>query len=136
MQDFDVIIVGGGHAGCEAAQAAARMGATPAQQQAAAAEARDSADPMIMGVIAQGMGALNTWLQGANRERVAEIEAQARVQIAQIQAEVERERILAQGGAGGGAPPVHQPAPQPASSGGGVVEIGGLVLLAKLLGLF
>lgn len=27
MQDFDVIIVGGGHAGCEAAHAAARMGA-------------------------------------------------------------------------------------------------------------
>src|SRR6202795_4426297 len=28
--DFDVIVVGGGHAGCEAAAAAARMGATTA----------------------------------------------------------------------------------------------------------
>ena len=27
MSDFDVIVVGGGHAGCEAASAAARMGA-------------------------------------------------------------------------------------------------------------
>ena len=27
MQDFDVIVVGGGHAGAEAAHAAARMGA-------------------------------------------------------------------------------------------------------------
>ena len=30
MQDFDVIVVGGGHAGCEAAAAAARMGASVA----------------------------------------------------------------------------------------------------------
>ena len=30
MQDFDIIVVGGGHAGCEAAAAAARMGASVA----------------------------------------------------------------------------------------------------------
>src|SRR5918997_4562513 len=30
MLDFDVIVVGGGHAGCEAAAAAARMGASVA----------------------------------------------------------------------------------------------------------
>jgi tRNA uridine 5-carboxymethylaminomethyl modification enzyme len=30
MQDFDVIVIGGGHAGCEAAAAAARMGASTA----------------------------------------------------------------------------------------------------------
>ncbi|MEL7487615.1 MAG: FAD-dependent oxidoreductase, partial [Pseudomonadota bacterium] len=27
MQDYDVIVIGGGHAGCEAAAAAARKGA-------------------------------------------------------------------------------------------------------------
>ena len=29
MDSFDVIVIGGGHAGCEAAAAAARMGAEP-----------------------------------------------------------------------------------------------------------
>lgn len=126
-----------------ARDAVARAGGTTAEQQAAAERARQADNAMIVGIVTQGVGAIRQWLQTSSAERLAEIDAQARVQIAEIQArngsqaallELERlrlelERLRGGGGYSGGAS-----AP---SSGPGVVETGlGLGILAKLLGWF
>lgn len=126
-----------------AREAVARAGATPAEQQAAAERARAADNAMVVGIVTQGVAAIRQWLQTSSAERIAEIEAQARVQIAEIQARngsqaallelaqlrAELERLRGGGGYHG--------APASAPSGGGAVETLGIgFLVAKLLGLF
>lgn len=128
-----------------ARQAAARAGATPAEQAAAAERARQADNAMIAGLVQQGVGAIREWIRADNAETLARIDAQARIQIAEIQArsgsqaallelEMLRRRLdqLMSGGGGGG-----YGAQQPAASGTGVVEAGvGLGIIGKLLGWF
>jgi len=117
-----------------ARQAVARQGGTTAEQQAAAERARAADNAMIVGIVTQGLGFIRSWLQGRTQERIAEIEARARVEVARIMAQAGSQGGLMNGwgtnpgGGNGGNGGVQQ---QPASSGGELMLIPLLMMLFR-----
>lgn len=109
----------------------ARRGGTPAEQEEAARRARESNDRLILGLVALGVGAIRDYFQGRTQERIAEIEARARVEVARIMAQAGSQGGLMNGqgtNPGGGNGGVQQ---QPASSGGELMLIPLLMMLFR-----
>ena len=93
------------------------QGLSPDEQTALEERASAADRALIAGIINQGVSVVRTWLTTRSSERIAEIEAAARVEVARIQA-----RAMGQGSLGPDpsqppyVPPPYVPPPAPSSS--------------------
>ena len=109
----------------------ARQGGTQAEQDAAARRASESNDRLILGLVALGVGAIRDYFSSRTQERIAEIEARARVEIARIMAQSGSQGGLMNGQGntpGGGGNPTQQPA----ASGGGEIMLLPLLMMMMM----
>lgn len=109
----------------------ARRGGSPAEQEEAARRARESNDRLIPGLVALGVGAIRDYFSSRTQERIAEIEARARVEIARIMAQSGSQGGLMNGQGntpGGGGNPTQQPA----ASGGGEIMLLPLLMMMMM----
>lgn len=107
----------------------ARRGGTPAEQEEAARRASASNDRLILGLVGLGVDALRSYFQGRSAERIAEIEARARVEVARIMAQAGGQGGLMNGqGTNPGMGGVQQ---QPASGGGEFMLIPLLMMMMR-----
>lgn len=106
----------------------AAQGATQAEQDRAAERARQN-DALILGLVSLGVNAIRDYFSGRTQERIAEIEARARVEIARINAQSGGQGSLLNGeGTNPGQPQQQQPA---ASAGGELMLIPLLMMMMR-----